>query len=418
MGGGDLNMKKHFHPLTMENLERVWKAEEKKRLEDERIQQLQEELAAERQKELFEQQAIEVGLKKKKGEKLDWMYQGQQTVDTEAYLLGKKIDKNIDIAKEEVKGLPNGHIPTQKTSLPKANDVLAKIKEDPLFLIKKREVENRKNLLANPVKLRKMKALIQEQTASLEKDKKRKKRERRRQQSSSSDDESSDAGHRREKNKAHSQSPSCSYQSKKRYEERSSKYDKSWHDRDRHERRYEKGNDRHNQRGSNHDGRHYDSYNKGKERRNERESSSDQDDYKSYKKGNDRHTHKESERTNRRLEVQKRFHNDRTRDSSSSSDEDDKLEAQRNAMISNAKWRQEQRSSNTKKYKIERETEEKDIADMLKKSKSRDEKADFVQKLQKESLSTKGASVEDRIHRNIHSKQRTTAALNKKFTSR
>ena len=57
-------MKKHFHPLTMENLERVWKAEEKKRLEDERIQQLQQELAAERQKEIHEQQAIETGLKR------------------------------------------------------------------------------------------------------------------------------------------------------------------------------------------------------------------------------------------------------------------------------------------------------------------------------------------------------------------
>lgn len=57
-------MKKHFHPLTMENLERVWKAEEKKRVEDERIAQLQEELASERQKEQFEQQAIEAGLKK------------------------------------------------------------------------------------------------------------------------------------------------------------------------------------------------------------------------------------------------------------------------------------------------------------------------------------------------------------------
>ena len=40
---------------------------------------------------------------RKKGEKLDWMYDGQQTVDKEAYLLGKKIDKNIEVAKEEEK---------------------------------------------------------------------------------------------------------------------------------------------------------------------------------------------------------------------------------------------------------------------------------------------------------------------------
>ena len=42
----------------------------------------------------------------------------------------------------------------------------------------------------------------------------------------------------------------------------------------------------------------------------------------------------------------------------------------------------------------------------------------FNRKMQKESLSATGASVEDRIHRNIHSKQRTNIALNKKFTAR
>ena len=45
----------------------------------------------------------------------------------------------------------------QKANLPKASDVLAKIKEDPLFLIKKKQDDNRKRLLANPIKLRKMK---------------------------------------------------------------------------------------------------------------------------------------------------------------------------------------------------------------------------------------------------------------------
>ena len=57
-------MKKHFHPLTMENLERVWKAEEKKRLEEERIQQLQQELREERQRESLQMQAVQSGLVK------------------------------------------------------------------------------------------------------------------------------------------------------------------------------------------------------------------------------------------------------------------------------------------------------------------------------------------------------------------
>lgn len=58
------NMKKHFHPLTMENLERVWKAEEKKRLEEEKMKQLTEELRQERQREDLQRQAVESGLVK------------------------------------------------------------------------------------------------------------------------------------------------------------------------------------------------------------------------------------------------------------------------------------------------------------------------------------------------------------------
>ena len=48
----------------MENLERVWKAEEKKRLEEERIQQLQSELQEERRREELQQQAVASGLVK------------------------------------------------------------------------------------------------------------------------------------------------------------------------------------------------------------------------------------------------------------------------------------------------------------------------------------------------------------------
>ena len=38
---------------------------------------------------------------RKKSEKLDWMYSGQQAVNTEEYLLGKKIDKHVEVMKDE-----------------------------------------------------------------------------------------------------------------------------------------------------------------------------------------------------------------------------------------------------------------------------------------------------------------------------
>ena len=48
----------------MENLERVWKAEEKKRLEEEKVAQLQSELQEERRREELQRQAVQSGLVK------------------------------------------------------------------------------------------------------------------------------------------------------------------------------------------------------------------------------------------------------------------------------------------------------------------------------------------------------------------
>ena len=47
-------------------------------------------------------------------------------------------------------------VSNQKVSAPKASDILAKVKEDPLFLIKKKEEENRKELVQNPIRMKKI----------------------------------------------------------------------------------------------------------------------------------------------------------------------------------------------------------------------------------------------------------------------
>ena len=49
---------------------------------------------------------------RKKTEKLDWMYSHAQTVNAEAYLLGKKIDKNVDSMKDDVKKVKNCFLAT------------------------------------------------------------------------------------------------------------------------------------------------------------------------------------------------------------------------------------------------------------------------------------------------------------------
>lgn len=415
MGGGDLNMKKHFHPLTIENLERVWKAEDKKRKEDERIQQLQEELAAERQREAFQNQAIASGLQKKKSEKLDWMYSHQQAVNTEEYLLGRNIDKNVEVMKEdEDKTLATGQV-NNMSSLPKASDILAKVKEDPLFLIKKREEDNRKDLVQNPFKLKKMKALLQQQM--LESNEKSKKKKKRKHKGLSSDDEDERRYKKQSESRCHSDDRSH-YQHRREHRKEEhrreesrdnverSKRNGSRGDSDRYRESYKDHREMERRGKKHHDSRTTSTYHFKKTRGGN--SSSDNDD-EVEKRKHQRKTEREKQ-SNEKMRYKRR-----RKDSSS---DDDEMEAKRLEMLNNAKWRQTQRSKNVKRYEKDRENEEKSVNSMLMKSDLEEDKAKFIKKMQKDSLMSSENSVEDRIRRTIHSKQRTNAALQKKFTSR
>ena len=57
-------MKKSWHPLTLQNLERVWKAEQKNEAEQKRIAELQQEIKEERAREEMKQFAVDAGLAK------------------------------------------------------------------------------------------------------------------------------------------------------------------------------------------------------------------------------------------------------------------------------------------------------------------------------------------------------------------
>uniref|UniRef100_A0A8C6FX03 CBF1-interacting co-repressor CIR N-terminal domain-containing protein n=1 Tax=Moschus moschiferus TaxID=68415 RepID=A0A8C6FX03_MOSMO len=84
MGGGDLNLKKSWHPQTLRNVEKVWKAEQKHEAERKKIEELQRELREERAREEMAREemqryAEDVGAVKKKEEKLDWIiWKGKQ----------------------------------------------------------------------------------------------------------------------------------------------------------------------------------------------------------------------------------------------------------------------------------------------------------------------------------------------------
>lgn len=149
MGGGDLNMKKSWHPVLLVNQERVWKAEKVANEEKKMLAQLRKEREEERQlEELHRLQEASTG--KKRVEKLDWMYAAPGTEsgalggarigerEMEEYLLGKKRvdevlgqgDKNIGAASREFIALQNANT---------VRDTAAKIREDPLLAIKKQE---------------------------------------------------------------------------------------------------------------------------------------------------------------------------------------------------------------------------------------------------------------------------------------
>ncbi|KAI9248308.1 hypothetical protein BDA99DRAFT_233298 [Phascolomyces articulosus] len=96
MGGGDLNLKKSWHPATLKNQERVWKEERKHAEEQRKIEQMKKELMEERQLQELQQLQEQAG-QKQRSDRLDWMYASPNQSggagnkdEMEQYLLGKK----------------------------------------------------------------------------------------------------------------------------------------------------------------------------------------------------------------------------------------------------------------------------------------------------------------------------------------
>src|SRR5690348_2376766 len=93
--GGDLNLKKSWHPVLMSNQKKVWEEEQKALEERKKIDQIMKERAEERQiQELEDLQAAAGGAKRQA--RVDWMYSGPSTGEAgtteemEGYLLGKR----------------------------------------------------------------------------------------------------------------------------------------------------------------------------------------------------------------------------------------------------------------------------------------------------------------------------------------
>lgn len=159
--GGDLNLKKSWHPVLMSNQERVWQEEQKALEERKRIEQMKKERQEERQiQELQDIQEAAGGTKRLN--RVDWMYSGPSsgqagtTEELEGYLLGKR---RVDgfLKGTENKRLEKASTEESFMALQNANtmkDTTAKIREDPLLAIKKNQQAAFEALLNDPASRR------------------------------------------------------------------------------------------------------------------------------------------------------------------------------------------------------------------------------------------------------------------------
>ncbi|KAH6885226.1 pre-mRNA-splicing factor CWC25 [Thelonectria olida] len=213
MGGGDLNLKKSFHPALRRNQNAVYEEEQKALAERKRTQQRINEIKEERAKEELQRQ-LEAAGGKKRVDRVDWMYQGPTdgqtgtTEETEAYLLGKRRIDNL-IKGTEHKKLEKQAGQESFMALQNANsarDTASKIRDDPLLAIKRQEQAAYEAMMNNPTKRRQLLASMGVDDDK-EKDRSKRKEERHRRRHRHHSPGSDERRHKRRRSYSRSRSP-------------------------------------------------------------------------------------------------------------------------------------------------------------------------------------------------------------------
>lgn len=162
MGGGDLNLKKSWHPMTVRNQEIVWKLEQQQQDEDKKVKQYQKELQREKQIQDLKKLQVDTGLIHPSAatEKMEWMYASSTQKPSsyqDDFLLGKRSVSELlnptEAAGKDFFSSSNNYrnnaASLEKPQFPiistpvhlLKHDMESKIREDPLFAIKKKEQE-------------------------------------------------------------------------------------------------------------------------------------------------------------------------------------------------------------------------------------------------------------------------------------
>ncbi|KAH6683733.1 Pre-mRNA splicing factor-domain-containing protein [Plectosphaerella plurivora] len=213
--GGDLNLKKSFHPGLLRNQAKVW--EEEKRALDERkkTQQRISELKEERAREETQRQ-LEAAGHSKRIDRVDFLYNGPTdgqtgtTEELEGYLLGKRrIDnllKGSDHKKLEKQASQESFMALQAANT--ARDTAAKVREDPLLAIKRQEQAAYEAMMNDPIKRRQLLASMGvEDDSKKDKSKRREDRHKRRHRRDRDDSDDERRHRRRKRSSSRSASP-------------------------------------------------------------------------------------------------------------------------------------------------------------------------------------------------------------------
>ena len=183
--GGDLNLKKSWHPHLMSNQKRVWEEESKALGERKKIEQVLKERAEERQIHELEQLRESAG-GRKKVDRVDWMYNGPGSggvgvggvsEEMEGYLLGKRKLDGL-VKKSEADNLrkesDQGSFMALNQNANSARDTMAKVANDPMLAIKKQEQAAYEAMMSDPTKRRLLMQIAgSDPDADREKDRKR-----------------------------------------------------------------------------------------------------------------------------------------------------------------------------------------------------------------------------------------------------
>ena len=153
--------KKGWHPGTLRNQEKVWKAEQSDLLEKKRVQEIRKQYEDERKIQELKSIRDAAHPELRRQERLDWMYEGfaahaQQS--NEEFLLGKPVEEKETPKEEEKKP---GRL-LEKADQLSGEEILSKLREDPLLLIKQQQKAALDQVKKNPVQMEKIKKIVEQ----------------------------------------------------------------------------------------------------------------------------------------------------------------------------------------------------------------------------------------------------------------